>query len=368
MTRRIHYGELPKEPLINSHGGGSLPPGFQAALREKRASGLARFSLRLLVRHPPQRGFHPRNAPLTQIPARRLRRGLGNIIPLLPALSVLGLVLGAPFSLAAMDWPSVNGIMAGNFGKNENGKPLLGAFFETDGGILAADDGELIFSRAGVDHASRLPSPLGFWHALDHGDGIISIYGRFDSNPAKIPMELKKASLIARPGISGWSTKKGFYFSIFDRKERRWVNPSMLISPFPDTRPPNILSVQLRNSEGRFLDPAQVRVLSQGRYAVFVNTLDFLREGDGPHLAPHRIVCSVNGSEIGALNFETYSARDGSLMLYRNGLVPVKQVYAFPPAFEVGEVWFTRGQATLEIITQDIAGNSRNTVYRVQVE
>jgi hypothetical protein len=142
----------------------------------------------------------------------------------------------------------------------------------------------------------------------------------------------------------------------------------MLITPLPDTRPPVILSAQLRNGQGRFLDPSQVRVLSQGRYAIFVNALDTLRDGDGPYLAPHRVACSVNGSEIGALNFETYSARDGSLMMYRNGLVPAKQVYAFPPGFEVGEAWFTRGQATLEIIAQDIAGNSRNIIYRVQVE
>jgi hypothetical protein len=85
-------------------------------------------------------------------------------------------------------------------------------------------------------------------------------------------------------------------------------------------------------------------------------------------LAPFRIVCSVNGVETGGLNFETYSARDGSLMVYRNGLIPVEQVYAPCPAYEIGEIRFTRGQAILEVIAQDIAGNSRNAVYRLQVE
>jgi len=55
-------------------------------------------------------------------------------------------------------------------------------------------------------------------------------------------------------------------------------------------------------------------------------------------------------------------------VVYRNGLVPVRQVYAQAPAYEAADVWFTRGQTTLEIIAQDIAGNVRNVVYRLMVE
>jgi hypothetical protein len=55
-------------------------------------------------------------------------------------------------------------------------------------------------------------------------------------------------------------------------------------------------------------------------------------------------------------------------MVYRNGLVPVRQIYAPVPAYEAAEVWFSRGQTTLEVIAQDIAGNARNVVYRLMVE
>jgi hypothetical protein len=82
---------------------------------------------------------------------------------------------------------------------------------------------------------------------------------------------------------------------------------------------------------------------------------------------PQRIVCSVNGAEAGSLNFEAFSARDGVLMVYRNGLVPVRQVYSVFPAFEAAEVFLTRGQANLEIIVQDIAGNSNTVVTRLIV-
>jgi hypothetical protein len=55
-------------------------------------------------------------------------------------------------------------------------------------------------------------------------------------------------------------------------------------------------------------------------------------------------------------------------MVHRNGLTPAAQVYAPYPAFETGEVFLTRGQASMEIIVQDISGNSRNVLSRLIVE
>jgi hypothetical protein len=169
-------------------------------------------------------------------------------------------------------------------------------------------------------------------------------------------------------GRSGWSDVRGFYFSIFDRKERRWVNPSMIIAPLPDTRAPVIHSVLLKNAEKRVFDLAQLRNVSQGRYNIFVIASDTRQSANETPIAPYRIICTLNGSEIGTLNFETYSARDGILTIYRNGLTSVKQIYALSPGFEVGEAWFTRGQAVLEIIVQDISGNTQSIQYRLQVD
>jgi hypothetical protein len=268
-----------------------------------------------------------------------------------------------------MDWPSEDARMVRNFGWNDGGRPSLGLSFEGETPVLAADRGELVFFHREEDTASRLPSPLGAWMALDHEDGLISIYSRYE-NPEGPPAfrTVERGAPVAAPGISGWSREKGVYFSLFDRRERRWVNPSMIITALPDTRPPQIQSVQLTNSGGRSFDPSRQRVLSQGPYTVSVAASDTMLNPGDPPLTPHRIVCSVNGAEIGSLNFETFSVRDGVLMVNRNGLVPAKQIYAPHPRFEIGELWLTRGQATLEIIAQDITGNSRSAVFRITVE
>ncbi|GHV78435.1 hypothetical protein AGMMS49944_02260 [Spirochaetia bacterium] len=288
----------------------------------------------------------------------------------------LVLVCIALFVLAAgvygMDWPTKEGRMSRNFGWNDRGKPVFGVCFEVEGPIRAADAGEILFYNDPDSTASRIPSPLGAWIAMDHGDGLVSLYSRLD--PSHLPETLslvEKDTDIAASGKSGLSGNEGFYFSIFDRRERRWVNPAIIITPLPDTRLPNILSVTLRNGDTvdrKAINPAQTRNISQGRYTVSVEVAD-TRENNGDlPLAPFRIICYLNGVEQGYLNFETFSVRDGIAMAYRNSLVPVRQVYAPYPGFEIGDIAFTRGQVTLEIIALDNVQNSRNVIYRLQVD
>jgi hypothetical protein len=290
-------------------------------------------------------------------------------------LVLAGLLL--PSGSRAMDWPTEEGVMAGNFGWNREARPVLGTTFESRGPVRAAEDADILFIHDREDSASVLPSPLGTWVALDHGDGLISIYSRLDETEEVPVLEnVSRGRLIAQAGKSGMAGESGFYFTFYDRKERRWINPAMIIAPPDDTVPPRILSVELRNQDGQAINPAQTRSLKQGRYTVLVNAVDSLGgapgsaqgEGRTATLAPYRILCSVNGMETGALSFETLSARDGVLMAYRNGLVPVSQIYTPAPAYEIGELSLARGQAEIEIIAQDISGNTRNAVFRLLVE
>jgi hypothetical protein len=276
------------------------------------------------------------------------------------------LITGVTF---AMDWPLPEAKVAQNFGANDQGAPDLGTMLEGGGIVYATSPGELIFSTSGKETASRLPSPLGAWSAVAHGDGLVSIYSRYrDEGRQPQPSYMDLGSPIARAGVSGWSRNNGVYYILYDRKERRWVNALMVITMPADTVEPSILSVQLQNASGRLLEGGQIRNISQGKYSIIVNATVALLDPRGPRLPPHLILCSVNGEEIGSLSFDTMNAKDGVLLVNRNGQVPAKRVYANYPAFELGEVQFTRGQANLEIIVQDLAGNSRSTLIRIIVE
>ena len=271
-------------------------------------------------------------------------------------------------TLDAMNWPSEDAVLFRNFGSNDRGMPVLGMMFRGGTDILAAENGEIIFSRNRSDTASRLPSPFGSWTAVDHGDGLISIYSRYNNDTSDRHQldarnvsltQVEKSQSIASSGISGWSSQNGFYFMIFDRRERRWINPALLVTPVLRTRPPQILSVGLLDNQG-----LPVRSLTQGNYTVLVNAVSPAVQNP---LAPYRIICLVNGAETGLLNFEAFSARDGVLMAFRNGLIPVKKIYSAFPAYETADIFLSRGQATLEIIVQDIEGNSTSSVTRLIV-
>jgi len=270
------------------------------------------------------------------------------------------------FSVHALNWPSENAVLVRNFGSNDRGLPVLGMVFSGGTDVLAAESGEIIFSRKKNDNASRLPSPLGAWTAIDHGDGLISVYSRYAERVSPITeTQVEKQQAIASSGISGWSSQNGFYFMLFDRRERRWINPSMIITPAKETRPPQILSVDLKNSQGIMM---QSRNLTQGRYKVIVNAVGgtpLTPSAISRQFAPQRIVCLINGTEVSSLNFEAVSARDGVLMVYRNGLVSAKQIYSGFPSFEAAEVFLTRGQVTMEIIVQDISGVTRSVINRL---
>jgi hypothetical protein len=54
-------------------------------------------------------------------------------------------------------------------------------------------------------------------------------------------------------------------------------------------------------------------------------------------------------------------------MVYRNGLVPARQIYSNASAYEAAEVFLSRGQVNMEIIVQDLSGESRNYTNRLVV-
>ena len=281
------------------------------------------------------------------------------------------LLLSASFLVFGIGWPVREGALAANFGRSDGGIPLLGNVIVSAGSVFPAEVGELIFVYEPENPAAHFPSPLGSWMALDHGDNMVGIYSRFDNRrDVPVPTIVDTGTVLASAGKSGWAEQDGLYFAFFDRRERRWVNPAILIagtiSGVEDTVPPVIHQVELRTMAGASFNPAAVQRLPQGLYTIYVDASDSLGQG-GEALAPNRIICSVNGAETGVLSFETLISKEGKRMVYRNGTVPAADVFD-EKGFGLGEIQLTRGQATLVIEARDMADNARSVTYRLTVE
>ena len=286
-------------------------------------------------------------------------------------IAAAAFLLSVSFFVFALGWPLHEGKLIANFGASDGGIPFLGNIFISSGSVYPADVGELIFVHDPENPASRFPSPLGSWMALDHGDSMVGIYCRYeDRKNAPVPAIMETSTVLASTGKTGWAVEGGLYFAFLDRRERRWVNPSIIISNsvsgIEDTIPPVIRQVELRTVAGTPFNPALVQRLSQGLYTVYVDAWDALEQG-GEMLAPNRITCTVNGIETGVLSFETLVSLDGKRMVYRNGLVPASMVYD-SKGFCLGEIQFTRGQANLSIEARDMADNARSLNFRLTID
>ena len=281
-----------------------------------------------------------------------------------PAAFVICLSLS--FLVFAMDWPLREGRLVANFGGNDGGVPLVGNAFAASGPVYPVELGKLIFVHEPEHPAVRFPSPLGSWMAVDHGENMVGIYGRFgDRRGEAVPAMVERNTVLANAGKTGWTKEDGLFFAFFDRKERRWINPGLLLAGREDTVPPVIRQVELRSAGGTPHNPARIDRLPQGLYTIFVDASDTI--AGETNLAPNRLSCSINGAEAGSLGFETVVAREGRRMVYRQGLVPAGGAYD-GPGFGLGEIRLSRGQVTMEVEARDMAGNSRSVSYRFTVD
>ncbi len=299
----------------------------------------------------------PSAAPIRTIPVRAA---------LFAALGAAALC-AAPRA-AALDWPSADARLLSNFGQNETGRPMTGMVFAAEGTVRAADAGEVVFAHNLDDDAHGFPSPLGSWLAVDHGDGLVSVYGRMEDFEEEVKKTLvEKSSVLGRAGTSGWSSGSGFYFSILDRKERRWVDPAMIAVSRGDAQPPVVRAAVLVAPDGTRIPLAKTRSIRQGTYRLVVEATDS-EKGSSTSLAPQRIILLVNGAEQGSLHLETIAAVDGELRVNQRAPTPAAFVYRAVPGFDLGEARFLRGKATIELIVRDAAGNERTSSYSLLVE
>jgi len=287
---------------------------------------------------------------------------------ILTAISLLT-ALSLSRQLHPFEWPDPAATAVVGFGSPDSGKPSLGIVFASQGPIRHIESGEIIFIADSGQGASRLQSPLGSWLAVDHGNSLISLYGRFREReyPA-LQGFIDKGSLLGNSGASGWSTREGFYFSLYDRAEQRWVNPALIIRPMKDTRIPAIRSLNLIARDGTVFNAAGLKNLRQGVYRIVVEATDTQDDAPTINLTPYSVICLVNGSEQGSLHLETIWTQGGIRMVFRNDPIPAGEIYAQSPLLELGEARLTRGKAAIEIIARDITGNQRNQVYSFQVD
>ncbi|MDR0910607.1 MAG: hypothetical protein LBM77_12690 [Spirochaetaceae bacterium] len=272
-----------------------------------------------------------------------------------------------------MDWPN-SGPIVRTFGWNDAGTPYLSIDIKDSGVIRAAETGEILFERNAStdDNKGRLPLPSRGWLALLHEAAIISIYqGLLLDNSSK--GLINKGEIL---GVASLEDSRGnmlIPFSLYDDEEASWINPEAVMAlpeapegteVNPNEGLPVIIKSLLENEDKAKIDIDNSRQLAQGRYNLLVHG----RITGIEDSAPYRILVLVNGIEAGSLSTESFSAKDGSLLVQRNGLFETARIYENAPYINVASFFLTRGLANIEIIAQNRAGKETRQQYALRIE
>lgn len=93
------------------------------------------------------------------------------------------------------------------------GKPHNGIDFGIKSGeVFAVKSGTVI----GVGNNGKYA--YGKWVAIDHGDGLVTLYGHFSSQSVSKGQKVKMGQKIGTSGNTGFSTGPHLHFSVFDKK------------------------------------------------------------------------------------------------------------------------------------------------------
>ncbi|MFZ5982625.1 MAG: murein hydrolase activator EnvC family protein [Patescibacteria group bacterium] len=95
------------------------------------------------------------------------------------------------------------------------------------GAIYAAGDGKVIGSGNNGKYA------YGQWLAIDHGDGLVTLYGHLSKKSVSKGSKVKKGDKIGTSGNTGYSTGPHLHFSVFSKKsfetvESKYVDGLMI--------------------------------------------------------------------------------------------------------------------------------------------
>lgn len=78
--------------------------------------------------------------------------------------------------------------------------------------VMAAADGKVV----GVGNNGRYA--YGRWVAIDHGNGLVTMYGHLSSQSVKKGMNVKRGDAIGKSGNTGYSTGPHLHFTVFSSK------------------------------------------------------------------------------------------------------------------------------------------------------
>lgn len=275
------------------------------------------------------------------------------------SLAALSLTL-----LAAFQWPQKPEALKLNFGGN------AGGFFKgielnlPDSPVLTPAKGEMLFAHDSPRLPGGYPLPNGSLAAIAHDAGMISIYtGMQPGSLANYRGVVEQGEILGISPAQGSGRFLGFY--LYDQRERRYINPQILLDTVPDARVPVIKSVALvsANKEQALERNSVVR---QGSYSLVMDAADATALGFPG--APFDVSVVLDGSERFRVVYDSARMIAGQSLLFSDNAQPEREYFLSDGRISFGPIALTKGRSSISVSATDLAGNKRELSYTITVQ
>lgn len=291
----------------------------------------------------------------------------GSITVLLGAIALM--------RLSALEWPSFPATPERSFGHPENGYLLAGIVLgSAKDAVLAADSGEIVYSRGATGWRAGLPPVSGGMQAIEHAGQFRTVYFGIQPNLGNSSNPISKGQIIGTWLGEAKRTALGPAFFVMDRASKAWVNPILLLPPLETESVPNVSSLALNRpgtspeTDSRVVAATLAAkgwgMLPQGEYVASVGTVGSARHA--APLAPFRLRLRINGVEQLVRSFEAAVMADEGLA-FNGSSAPSGSGIDPEGRYRLGKVFIPRGYMTISVIVENSRGAEKEFIWKFDV-
>ncbi len=276
----------------------------------------------------------------------------------------LAAIASLAVSVIAFEWPADSGRFRYGFGAQREGFLRGIEFGSADGLVHAADDGEMTFSAVGSRLPGGYPLPGGSLIVIAHPADMTTIYtGLRPDSVSSYLKNVRKGDILGRSDLA--RSSRGLTFYAFDARERRFINPLILMPTPLDDKPPVIRSVSL-SMEGVEARLDQAKAVRQGAYYFLIDAYDASPSGEPS--SPFDLGVLIDGSERDRVVYDAAWASGGRAHLF-GGVGRIEDSYLTDDGrVRLGPYSLSRGRVVISVAVSDYASNKREQTYSISVQ
>ncbi|MBN2875243.1 MAG: hypothetical protein JXM71_09135 [Spirochaetales bacterium] len=287
----------------------------------------------------------------------------------LDAVKLFGVLMTVVASLCvvsaiAFEWPADRGVYRFGFGALRAGF-LRGVEFGVAESLMeASDDGEMVFATEHPALPGGYPLRGNSIMAVAHASDMTTVYtGLEQGSLATYLRSVRKGDILGRSSAADGG--RGAIVYVFDRRERRYINPLIVMPELSDKKPPVIQSISLITG-GVETSLAATRTVRQGSYTVLLDVVDVAPSGDAS--APYDIRILIDGSERARVVYDAAWSLEGIPVLFGGAEIVEYSYVADDGRLSFGPYVFSRGTVVLAVRVGDYSGNIKEQTYSLSIQ